>query len=86
MAGTGFPYTEPRLATEARWLTPIPSRKRPGYASASAFEPADIAIASRAQMLAIPVATTASEPAASSSPAWANTSLLPRLSGTHTAP
>jgi len=38
------------------WLTPIPNTKRPGYASDSAFQPACMAIAVRAAMLAIPVA------------------------------
>src|ERR1035437_6337643 len=81
----GGPYDPPRVATEGAWLTPIPRMKRPGYASPSVLAPLAIAIGSRAWMLAIPDATAIRCGAASRIAAWPNTSLLPSVSGIHTA-
>jgi hypothetical protein len=67
------------------WLTPSPRRNRPGYASLSVWWAADAAMASRAQMEAIPVATVSVEVPARSRPALVNAS-RPTASGTHTAP
>src|SRR5690242_16390653 len=67
-------------ATSGACDTPMPSRKRPGYASASVFCAAAIAIASRAHTFAIPVATISRSVAPSSSPACVNTS-RPSASG-----
>ena len=85
MFSTGFAYDAPRIFTMGAWLTPTPSRKRPGYASASVRPPFAIAVASRAQMLAMPLAITSRSHAASSRPACAKISLLPSDSGIHRA-
>ena len=59
MVESGLRYAWPRSpSTSGAWLTPMPSRKRPPEASASVFCPAAMVIGSRAQMLAMPVATT----------------------------
>jgi hypothetical protein len=47
--------------------------------------PFAMATGSRAQMLAIPVATMIRRPPASRSDAWVKASLLPRPSGIHSA-
>jgi hypothetical protein len=86
IAETGREYSEPRRDTEYAWLTPSPSRNRPGYASVSIRQPLAVAIASRAQMLAIPLAITARWVEQSSHPAWVKTSRLSTASGNQSAP
>jgi hypothetical protein len=56
------------------WLTPSPSRKRFGQASAIERPPAAIAIGSRAQMLAMPLATTSLVVALRKTAAWTSAS------------
>src|SRR5207245_4258971 len=63
----------------------MPSTNRPGYASARARLPFAMATESRAQMLAIPVATTSDRLKDNSSAECANASLLPRPSGIQSA-
>ena len=63
-----------RGSTRRSWLTPRPRKKRPSHTADSVRCPAAIAVASRAQMLAIPDATTSCSVADSSSDALANTS------------
>ena len=63
----------------------MPSTKRPGYASESIRHPLAIATGSRAQMLAMPLATTSRSELARSHPAWLNTSRLSTLSGIQSA-
>ena len=57
MADSGLLYSWPRALTAGAWLTPRLSTKRWSKASLSVFAPLAAAIASRAQMLAMPVAT-----------------------------
>ena len=81
----GFSYWWPRTkSTIGWWLTPMPSRKRPPNASFSVRWPAAIDMASRAQTLAIPVATTMRSVAPSSSALFTNGS-RPTASGSQTA-
>jgi hypothetical protein len=86
MLAMGGPYTPPRSpSTSHWWLTPMPSRKRSGNASVSVRWPLAVAMASRAWMLATPVATTMRRVAASSSVAFTKALRL-NASGTHRAP
>ena len=64
----------------------MPSMKRPGNASARVRAPAAIAKGSRAQMLAIPVATTSREVAPSRTAACESASRLAAPSAIHSDP
>ena len=75
----------PRRATEPAWLTPIPSTKRPGYASVSIRQPFAIAVGSRAQMFAIPDTASTRSVLARIHDAWAKTSRLSTDSGSQIA-
>src|SRR5438132_295190 len=65
---------------------PTPSTNRSGYASHRARVPFAMAKASRAQTLAMPVATTIRSVADNRIPARLKASLLPTLSGNQSAP
>src|ERR1035438_10316895 len=85
IASTGDAYSCPRRrSTSGRWLTPRPRTKRFAYAAFRVLAALWAATASRAQMLAMPVAMTIEDVALSISPAFVKAS-RPHASGSHIA-